>query len=91
MIEFEWDERKATVNARKHGVAFPEAASVFGDKLAVTFPDPDHSANEERFITFGMSQSGRLLTVSHADRGDRVRIINSRRMTKRERKIYEEG
>lgn len=91
MIEFEWDGRKATANAKKHGVTFQEAASVFGDRLAATFSDPDHSGSEDRFITFGMSQTHRLLVVSHTDRENRVRIISSRLMTKEERKIYEEG
>ena len=91
MIEFEWDGRKAAANVKKHGVTFQEAASVFGDKLAVTFPDPDHSSREDRSITFGISQAGRLLVVSHTDRGNRTRIINSRLMTRAERKIYEEG
>lgn len=91
MIEFEWDGRKAAANPKKHGVMFQEAASVFGDKLAVTFSDPDHSGSEDRFITFGMSQARRLLVVSHTDRGNRARIISSRPMTRQERKIYEEG
>ncbi len=91
MIEFEWDERKAAVNSGKHGVSFHEAATVFGDQLALTFADPDHSDQEDRFITFGLSESGRLLLVSHTDRGHKVRIISARLATARERKIYEEG
>lgn len=91
MIEFEWDARKASANAKKHGVTFPEAATIFGDKLAITYDDPDRSADEHRFVTFGMSEDGRLLAVSHTNRGDKVRIISSRLMTKGERRIYEEG
>lgn len=90
MIEFEWDARKAAANAKKHGVTFSEAATVFGDKLAITYDDPDHSADEHRSVTFAMSEEGRLLVVSHTDRGNKVRIISSRLMTKRERRIYEE-
>lgn len=90
-MEFEWDERKASTNARKHGVSFHEAATVFGDPLAITFPDPGHSENEHRFLTFGLSQSNRLLVVAHTDRGRKVRIISARLMIKYERKIYEEG
>ena len=90
-MEFEWDERKAAANKRKHKVSFHEAASVFGDPLAVTFPDPDHSEYEHRYITFGMSRSGGLLVVAHADRGLRIRIISARLTTRQERKIYEEG
>lgn len=89
-MDFEWDAAKAAENVRKHGVSFDEGASVFGDPLAVTFPDPDHSAAEERLITFGLSVSGRLLVISHTARTPRIRIISARSMTRRERKIYEE-
>ena len=90
-MEFEWDERKARANAKKHGVSFHDAATVFGDPLAITFPDPDHSENEERFVTFGMSQSQRLLVVAHTNRGTRTRIISARLMTGTEKVIYAEG
>jgi uncharacterized DUF497 family protein len=90
-MEFEWDPRKADSNKQKHGVTFQEAATVFGDPLAITFADPDHSEDEERYITFGLSTQKRLLVVSHADRGNKTRIINGRLMTHKERKIYEEG
>jgi hypothetical protein len=89
-MEFEWDPQKAATNERKHGVTFHEAATVFGDPLAITFTDPDHSAGEERYLTFGLSRFDRLVVVSHADRGDRIRIISARLMTRRERSIYEE-
>lgn len=90
-MEFEWDERKAVSNERKHGVSFHEAATVFNDPLAITYPAPDHSENEHRYLTFGMSQSNRLLVVSHAERGHKMRLINARIMSNHERKIYEEG
>jgi uncharacterized DUF497 family protein len=90
-VEFEWDPRKAAENLRKHHVLLEEAASVFGDPLAVTFSDPDHSLGERRLLTFGFSSSGRLLVVTHTRRGTRVRLINARLATRRERKIYEEG
>jgi uncharacterized DUF497 family protein len=90
-MEFEWDDAKAQRNLRKHGVSFAEAATVFGDPLAYTFFDPDHSAEEDRFLTFGTSSAGRRLLVSHADRADRTRIISARPVTRKERKIYEEG
>ena len=64
---------------------------MFGDPLSVTFPDPDHSATEDRFITIGTSERGRVLVVSHTDRDDRIRIISARKATRRERKAYEEG
>lgn len=90
-MEFEWDEKKATTNERKHGISFHEAATIFNDPLAITFTDPDHSEREHRFLTFGMSQSNRYLVVCHTDRGAQIRIINARLMTRNERKIYEEG
>lgn len=90
-MEFEWDPNKADANKRKHGVTFQEGTSIFGDPLAITFADPDHSGHEERSITFGMSSQKRLLVVSHADRENRTRIISVRLMTRKERKIYEEG
>ena len=90
-MDFEWDPDKAARNLVKHGVAFADAATVFGDPLAITFADPDHSDDEERFITFGHSAAGLLLIVSHTDRGDRTRIISARRAGRKERKIYEQG
>ena len=90
-MEFEWDQKKAAANIRKHNVAFQEAATVFGDPLAVTFEDPDHSVNENRQITFGVSLQKRFIIVSHTERGDRTRIISARLMNHNERKIYEEG
>ena len=90
-MEFEWDPDKAARNIAKHGVAFSEAATVFGDPLALTFFDPDHSDDEDRYLTFGDSIEGRLLIVSHTDRADRTRIISARVATRRERKIYAEG
>jgi uncharacterized DUF497 family protein len=88
-MEFEWDPRKARINLRKHGVSFTEAGTIFGDDLAITVSDPDHSDNEDRYITIGWSDQHRLLIVSHTDRGDRIRIISARELTKAERKEYE--
>jgi uncharacterized protein len=90
-MEFEWDEDKAAKNLKKHKVELSEAATVFGDTLSVTFPDPDHSAEEDRFITVGMSDQGRLIVVSHTDREERTRIISARKAARRERKLYEEA
>ena len=91
MLKFEWDDAKAQVNLAKHGVSFEEAASVLGDPLALTFPDPDHSLGEKRWLTFGVSQSGRLLVVAHTERGRAIRIISARKATRHERGIYEHG
>ena len=88
-MEFEWDSVKAAGNLQKHGVAFHEAATVFGDPSAITYFDPDHSEAEDRFLTFGHSVNGRLLTVSHTDRGDKTRLISARLATRRENRIYE--
>ena len=88
---FQWNARKAAGNLRKHGVSFDEAASVFFDPLSATGDDPDHSAEEKRFVTFGVSSSGRLLVVAHEDRDDVTRIITAREATRAERKLYEEG
>jgi uncharacterized DUF497 family protein len=90
-MRFSWDGAKAMVNLAKHGVSFHEAGTVFGDPLAITYPDPDHSFGEERYVTFGRSASGRLLVVAHAERQDTLRLISARQATRRERKIYEQG
>jgi len=90
MVNFGWDPGKARQNRRKHRVSFPEAATVFGDPLAVTYRDPDHSTSEQRFITVRMSSAGRVLIVAHVDRNENVRIISARKATQRERKHYEE-
>jgi len=90
-MEFEWDPEKAERNLAKHDVSFSEAATVFGDPLALTYFDPDHSGEEDRFLTFGRSSSGRMLVVSHTDREHRIQVISARRMTRKERKQYEEG
>jgi hypothetical protein len=89
-MEFEWDQNKAIKNIKKHGVSFYEAATVFGDSLSATFPDPDHSAQENRFIVIGLSNSGKLLVVAHTYKKDHVRIISARKATRHERKYYEE-
>jgi uncharacterized protein len=90
-MRFEWDLKKAEKNLKKHGVPFQEAATVFGDSLAMTFQDPDHSIEEERQLTFGQSLQRLNIVVSHTKRGKRTRIINARLMDRNERLIYEEG
>ena len=89
MIDFEWDITKAKTNLRKHRVAFSEATTVLKDRLSITIHDPDHSVDEDRYITIGASITGRLLMVAHTDRGDRTRIISARELTRKERKAYE--
>lgn len=90
-MRFEWNARKAAANLRKHGVSFDEAASVFFDPLSTTGDDPDHSLDERRFVTFGLSSSGRLLVVGHVQHDDVIRIITARHAVRAERKLYEEG
>jgi len=90
-VIYEWDPKKAKTNLRKHGVSFEEATTVFLDPLAITFPDPDHSEDEDREITIGMTTKHRVGFVSHCLRADRTRIIGARRATRKERKQYEEG
>ncbi len=88
---YEWDSAKARRNLRLHGVSFEEAATVFLDSMAMTYPDPDHSEEEDREITIGYSSKERLLFVSHVQRGNRTRIISARQATRRERRQHEEG
>jgi len=90
-LTFEWDARKATKNLRRHRVSFEEAVTVFGDPLSATFPDPDHSDEEDRLIIIGLSNRQRLLMVSHTEQGDQIRIISARKLTPFERKQYEEA
>ena len=89
-MSFEWDPKKAAANRRKHGVTFEEASSALRDSFSATAHDPDHSEDEDRFVTFGVSSRGRLLAVSHTDRGNKIRIISARIATNVERQIYEE-
>lgn len=88
-MKFEWDLEKADANLRKHGVSFDAAARAFEDELSATFPDPDHSRGEARLITYGLGMDGKLLVISHTERGDTVRIISARVATTKERKRYE--
>jgi uncharacterized DUF497 family protein len=89
-MRFEWDPEKARSNLRKHKVSFEEAATALMDPMAATGCDPDHSVGEERFVTFGVSERGRLLVVAHTEGNDILRIISARVASKGERRIYEE-
>ena len=90
-MTYEWDPDKVAANVKKHRVRFEEAASVFLDPWAMTFPDPDHSEEEDREITIGCSARQRVLFVAHTARAGRIRIISARRATRREQRQYEEG
>lgn len=91
IMEFEWDQKKAASNLSKHGVSFEEAKTVFDDPLYIDLYDPDHSANEDRYIIVGESQRGRLIIVSYTEKGNFTRLISAREATFRERKVYEES
>ena len=89
-LQFEWDNRKAAANLKKHGVSFEEARSVFLDDRARLIDDPDHSDDEERFVLLGLSTSLRLLLVCHCYRreGNIIRIVSARKASTRESKAY---
>lgn len=90
-MNIEWDPKKAKSNLRKHGVSFEEAATALSDPMAATGADPDHSITENRYVTFGVSENGRLLVVSHTEEKETIRIISARKASKGERELYEEG
>lgn len=83
-LKFEWNPNKAEKNIEKHGVSFDEAATVFSDPLSMTYDDPDHSYDENRYIIIGLSALGRLVFVSHLERDDTIRIISARQLTRKE-------
>jgi uncharacterized DUF497 family protein len=90
-MEFEWAPAKAAANLRKHKVSFNEAVTVFADFLSITAHDPDHSGEETRYITIGRSNHKRLIMVAHAERRGTIRIISARKLTRSERRTYEES
>ena len=89
-LEFEWDHRKDSANRKKHGVSFSEASTVFADEWALLIEDPDHSAEDERFVLLGLSSTLRALVVCHCyrERNELIRIISARRATRPERDLY---
>ena len=88
-MKLDWDTKKAASNVRKHSVSFEEAGTVFGDPMALTFDDTDHSTGEMRFLTFGVTITNKFVIVSYTERQDVTRIISARKMSKQERDIYE--
>ncbi|MBI5649064.1 MAG: BrnT family toxin [Chloroflexi bacterium] len=87
-MRFEWDPVKAAKNFRKHGVSFPEAATIFNDPDFITVIDDEHSIDEDRFITIGLSNQGRLLMLAHTDAPGIIRIISARKATRSEGEFY---
>ena len=90
-MEFEWDETKAAINSKKHGVSFEEAKTVFDNPLALIFDDEEHSIDEHREIIIGHSRNNQLLLVSYTERPNAIRIISARLATRREREDYEQN
>ena len=88
LFTFEWDPAKADENERKHGVSFEEASSSFADPESLTVYDPEHSENEDRYVLLGMSAKGRLLVVTHLERGDNIRLVSARPANRREAAQY---
>ncbi|MGZ5443198.1 MAG: BrnT family toxin [Thermoanaerobaculia bacterium] len=89
-MKFEWDPKKASVNVKKHGVTFEEAATAFADWDSITVPDPEHSIGEERWYLLGVSERGNLLVVCHTEQGDSFRIVSAWDANRRQRRQYEE-
>ena len=88
---FEWNPEKAKANLQKHQVDFEEASTIFDDPQFITFLNEEHSADEERYITIGLSKKNRLLMAAHTDRNNSIRIISARKVTKHEEKFYQEA
>lgn len=91
MIKIVWSEKKNRQNINKHKVDFNEAKSIFDDPMQISLSDPDHSVDEFRYLTIGMSENNRLLIIAHTFRDGKIRIITARKPTRRERINYEEG
>ena len=88
-LQFEWNDKKARLNKRKHKLTFEEASTIFGDPLSITISGTVHSFGEDRFITIGTSINNKLIVVVHAGRDDIVRIISARKATQNEKRHYE--
>ena len=89
-LQFEWDSKKAQSNKKNHGITFEEASTIFGDLLSITIADPTHSIGEDRFITIGRSINDKFIVVVHTDRDDIIRIISARKVTRNEKRQYEQ-
>ena len=87
---FDWSPEKNDINIKKHGISFHEAASVFDDKMAIVFDDPDHSDEEERFGILGMTYNQTICIVIHCTReeDEMIRIISARKATRKETAVY---
>ena len=90
-LQFEWDPKKAKANLKKHEISFEDAMTVFADPLARIFDDAEHSGEERREIIIGTTPRRDMILVSFTAIEDRVRILSARKVTRRERKDYEEN
>jgi len=90
-LQFEWNIAKAKKNLEKHGVSFEEAKTIFEDPQFITFLDEEHSEDEERHITIGISNKMRLLMAAHTERRNLIRLISARKATKNEENFYNEA
>ena len=94
-FQFEWNEVKAAANARKHGVSFDLARTVFGDPLLLTVADLEHNKCEERWFSIGRAANGSMLSIaylwSEAEPATKIRIISARKATHTEIRQYEEN
>ena len=90
-MDYEWNVKKNRENYQKHGIWFEEAVTIWADVLSVEFFDPDHSIMEERYIRIGHTSKNRLVLVVFCERSNAIRIISARKVTSREKQIYEEG
>jgi uncharacterized protein len=88
-MQFDWDNKKAELNLKNHGVSFADASTVFDDLFCIEFYDPKHSIEEHRFLIIGESNTHKYLIVSFTERENSVRIISARELTPKERKDYE--
>jgi uncharacterized DUF497 family protein len=88
-VEFKWDSERAEGHLKTHGVRFTEAATVLGDPLELTIPDPDHSGVEARFLSLGQSTESQVLVVAYTEREGKIRIIHARESNPKERRTYE--
>jgi uncharacterized DUF497 family protein len=92
-LEFIWDPQKNNRNKKNHRVSFEEARSAFFDENAITFDDPDHSNEENRFLLLGTSSLLRVLIVCHCfrDNDRQIRIITARKANKNEQMNFYEA
>jgi uncharacterized protein len=88
--DFEWDDRKAAINLRRHKISFQAARGVFNDAFALIEHDVSEEYGEDRFLAIGMVE-GLLITVVYTERDERIRIISARKANSHEQRKYYQG